>query len=299
MRKSVAFTLVLALLLALLAGCGSGKSSDTTSTDEMPSSSTEGATDKTPIDADSGDRATEVLPDGIYSAAFETDSSMFRANETCDGKGTLTVANGEMTIPVSLMSKKILNLFPGTAEDALKDGAVWLEPTVDTVTYSDGLSEEVYGFDIPVPAIGEEFDLALVGTKGTWYDHKVSVQNPEPLEDAGNGAALIPEDGTYTCNVVLEGGSGRATVQSPARLRIENGEMFATIVWSSSNYDYMKVAEQKYEPVNTEGNSTFEIPVSSFDIPLTVVADTVAMSTPHEVTYTLTFDSASVQQSES
>lgn len=296
MRKSIASILVLTLLLALLTGCGSGKSSNVPS--GLPASSTEGTAAETPAGTDSGDGAAAILPDGIYSAAFETDSSMFRVNETCDGKGTLTVANGEMTIHVSLMSKKILNLFPGTAEDALKDGAVWLEPTVDTVTYSDGLSEEVYGFDIPVPGIGEEFDLALVGTKGTWYDHKVSVQNPEPLDDAGTGAAPIPEDGTYTCNVVLEGGSGRATVQSPTRLRVENGEMFATIVWSSSNYDYMKVAEQKYEPVNTEGNSTFEIPVSGFDIPLTVVADTVAMSTPHEVTYTLTFDSASVQQLE-
>lgn len=292
MRKSVAAVLVLVLLLALLAGCGSGNSSNAASADGTSASSADGVASGAPAGS------AAVLPDGIYSAAFVTDSSMFRANETCGGKGTLTVVNGEMTIHVSLMSKKILNLFPGTAEDALKDGAVWLEPTVDTVTYSDGLSEEVYGFDIPVPAIGEEFDLALVGTKGTWYDHKVSVQDPEPLENAGDDDALIPEDGIYTCNVALEGGSGRATVQSPARLRVENGEVFATIVWSSSNYDYMKVAEQKYEPVNTEGNSTFEIPVSGFDIPLAVVADTVAMSTPHEVTYTLIFDSASVRRME-
>lgn len=298
MRHSVAFALILTLLLALMTGCSSGKSSSAASTDEMSPSSTEGTAPETPNDTDSEDRESEALPDGIYSAVFETDSSMFRVNETCGGKGTLTVANGEMTIHVSLMSKKILNLFPGTAEDALKDGAVWLEPTVDTVTYSDGLSEEVYGFDVPVPAIGEEFDLALVGTKGTWYDHKVSVQSPEPLDNAGNGAAPNLEDGIYTCGVTLEGGSGRATVESPARLRVENGEVFATIVWSSSNYDYMKVAEQKYEPVNSGGNSTFEIPVSGFDISLTVVADTVAMSTPHEVTYTLTFDSASVQRSQ-
>lgn len=54
--------------------------------------------------------------------------------------------------------------------------------TTDTVTYSDGISEEVYGFDIPVPVLDEEFDLALVGTKGKWYDHKVSVSNPQPQE---------------------------------------------------------------------------------------------------------------------
>ena len=75
-----------------------------------------------------------------------------------------------------------MNLYPGLAEDAQKDGAELLSPTVDTVTYSDGISEEVYGFDVPVPALNEEFDLALVGSKGTWYDHKVIVSNPEKTE---------------------------------------------------------------------------------------------------------------------
>ena len=115
---------------------------------------------------------------GVYSAEFVTDSSMFHVNEANDGKGTLTVKDGKMTIHVSLSSENIVNLFAGTAEDAQKDGAVLLEPTTDTVTFSDGTTEEVYGFDIPVPGIGEEFNLALLGTKGTWYDHKVSVSNP-------------------------------------------------------------------------------------------------------------------------
>lgn len=123
-----------------------------------------------------------TLEDGVYTAAFTTDSSMFRVNEALDGKGTLTVKDGQMTIHISLISKNILNLFPGLAEDAQKDGAAILEPTTDSVTYSDGITEEVYGFDVPVPAIGGEFDLALVGTKGTWYDHKVSVSDPVPAE---------------------------------------------------------------------------------------------------------------------
>ena len=126
--------------------------------------------------------AAVTLEDGTYSANFDTDSSMFKVNETKDGKGVLTVQDGQMTIHVTLRGKKILNLYPGLAEDAGKDGAVLLEPTTDTVTYSDGLSEEVYGFDIPVPAIGKEFDVALVGEKGTWYDHKVSVSDPVKAE---------------------------------------------------------------------------------------------------------------------
>lgn len=120
------------------------------------------------------------LADGVYSADFTTDSSMFHVNEANDGKGVLTVKGGKMTIHVSLASKNIVNLFAGTAEAAQKDGAALLEPTKDSVTYSDGTTEEVYGFDIPVPAIDEKFAVALVGTKGTWYDHTVSVSNPVP-----------------------------------------------------------------------------------------------------------------------
>ena len=123
-----------------------------------------------------------ALEDGTYTAEFNTDSSMFHVNEAMDGKGTLTVKNGKMTIHVSLVSKNIVNLFEGTAEDAQKDGAKLLEPTTDTVKYSDGTSEEVYGFDVPVPALDKEFDLALIGTKGKWYDHKVSVSNPVKAE---------------------------------------------------------------------------------------------------------------------
>lgn len=144
-----------------------------------------------------------VLEDGVYSAEFNTDSSMFHANEASEGRGILTVKNGEMTLHVSLASKSIVNLFVGLAEDAQKEGAELLEPTTDTVTYSDGMTEEVYGFDIPVPALDEEFDLALIGTKGKWYDHKVSVTDPQS-EETGEEEFLDElnlEDGIYTIEV--------------------------------------------------------------------------------------------------
>ena len=217
-----------------------------------------------------------------------------------------------MTIHVSLASKKIVNLFVGKAEDAQKDGAEVLEPTTDTVTYSDGMSEEVYGFDIPVPAIDEEFDVALIGTKGKWYDHKVSVKNPVKSDDTdakkdakdsktSEGKTLADlnlEDGDYTMDVTLTGGSGRATIDSPAAIKVEGDKATATIVWSSPNYDYMLVDGEKYEPVNKDGNSTFEIPVSVFDAEMEVTADTVAMSEPHEIDYTLTFDSTTAKEAE-
>ena len=295
MKKTIALALAALMLLALLTACAA-KPAETepaeleqTVQTEQPA---EPETDETAEDADASAEeetpAEPALPDGVYTADFNTDSSMFHANEACDGKGTLTVENGEMTIHVSLAGTSILNLFPGVKEDAEKEGAELLQPTTDTVTYSDGLSDEVYGFDIPVEALDEDFQLAILGTKGKWYDHTVRVANAQPA------AAEAPADGTYTCDVTLEGGSGRATVESPAALTVADGRMTATIVWSSPNYDYMLVDGEKYLPTNTEGNSTFEIPVTALDTPLDVVGDTVAMSTPHEIEYTLTFASASL-----
>lgn len=124
-----------------------------------------------------------TLEDGTYTAKFDTDSSMFHVNEADEGRGILTVQDGKMTIHISLVSKKIVNLFVGTADDAQKDGAAILEPTTDTVKYSDGTTDEVYGFDVPVEALDEEFDLAILGTKGEWYDHKVSVSDPQETDN--------------------------------------------------------------------------------------------------------------------
>ena len=126
--------------------------------------------------------ATSALEDGTYTAKFNTDSSMFHVNEADNGCGTLTVKDGKMTMHIRLVSKKIVNLYVGTAADAEKDGAELLQPTSEEVTYSDGTTEEVYAFDVPVEALDQEFDLAILGTKGTWYDHKVSVSDAQKAE---------------------------------------------------------------------------------------------------------------------
>ena len=280
-KQFVSLLAVSALLAASLSGCGSAASSVASSAASSAESSASSAVSEA---ASESTASAAALPDGVYTAEFQTDSSMFHANEADNGTGTLTVKNGVMTFHVSLASKKIVNLYLGTAADAPDHEADWLQPTTDTVTYSDGTSEEVYGFDIPLKAVDADFQLALLGTKGKWYDHTVSVHDAVPAE-----ATEVPADGTYTCEVALEGGSGRATVESPATLTVADGKMTATIVWSSPNYDYMLVDGEKYLPINTEGNSTFEIPVSALETPLAVTADTVAMSTPHEIEYTLTF----------
>ena len=211
----------------LLGGCGAGQAADVASAESTVTTQESTAAQAESAEAIAGTTeaaATETaqaeaqLPDGVYTAEFSTDSSMFHVSEACDGKGTLTVKDGVMTIHISLGSKKILNLYPGLAEDAAKEGAVLLEPTTDTVTYSDGMTEEVYGFDVPVPAIGEEFDLALIGTKGKWYDHKVVVSDPVAEDSEGTAGAFdlsTVEDGSYTIELTMEGGSGRASIQSP------------------------------------------------------------------------------------
>ena len=296
MKRSMTFFLSLICATAMMAApvAMAAETETETAVTEMVSEA------ETETGSETETEAEGVLEDGTYTAEFDTDSSMFHVNEANEGKGVLTVKDGEMTIHISLSGKGFLNLFMGTSEDAKKDGAELLEPTTDTVTYKDGTSEEVYGFDIPVPAIDEEFPVAAIGKKGKWYDHKVSVKNPVKEDGAEKKtvADLNLEDGDYTTEVTLEGGSGRATVDSPAAITIKDGEATATIVWSSPNYDYMLVDGEKYEPVNTEGNSTFEIPVDGFDYPMEVVGDTVAMSEPHEIEYTLQFDSSTMEKAE-
>ena len=302
MKKLLALTLAALLLAAVLTGCASAPA-EPPAADSQPTQTEQPAAEEPAAEQPAAEEepvAEEpALADGVYTADFDTDSSMFHANEACDGKGTLTVKDGEMTIHVSLVSKTILNLFPGLAEDAQKDGAVLLQPTTDTVTYSDGLSEEVYGFDIPVPALDTEFDLALIGKKGTWYDHKVSVSNPVPVEESGKTIDdLALADGTYTAELTFAGGSGKAYIQSPCTLTVADGKAVATVVWSSSKYDYMIVDGERCDVLTTEPGSTFEIPVAAFDTDLTVIGDTTAMSTPHEIEYTLNFASATLTPAE-
>lgn len=263
MKKKFAVILCAVLAAVLvLAGCGRDKAAD----GDGPNGS--------------GDAP---LPDGVYSALFKTDSSMFRVNDVYKGKGTLTVKDGRMTIHVTLLSKNTVNLFPGTKEQASAKGAKLLEPTTDVVTYEDGETEEVYGFDIPVPYLDKEFDCALIGTKGVWYDHKVSVTE----------AVRIVEDGQYTMDVTLTGGTGKASVSSPATVTVKDGAYTAEIIWSSSHYEYMTVDGVQYDPVNEEGNSTFMIPIVP-DKDIAVQALTTAMSEPHLIEYVLHFDSATL-----
>lgn len=184
------------------------------------------------------------------------------------------------------------------------------EPTPDTDTPADPAPDDSQPAD-PAPdadapaeptpddgqSDGQQPQQPAEGPSEPTEDPKPSDPAPEqPPQEEQQPDGLA--DGIYTVAVTLEGGSGRAGVESPCSLRCQGGQMWATIVWSSSNYDYMKVDGEKYELVSAAGeNSAFEIPVAALDQALSVIADTVAMSTPHEVAYTLTFDSATLTQS--
>ena len=144
--------------------------------------------------------------------------------------------------------------------------------------------------------------LRWVKKKEKWYDRVLVFRADSLPADALTDAAQVTAeslglaDGCYTVEVSMEGGSGRVSVESPAKLVVKDQKAVAEVVWSSPNYDYMKVGEEKFLPVNQGGEtSVFEIPVTVFDRKMAVAADTTAMSTPHEIEYTLLFDSASIK----
>ena len=119
-KQMLSLSVVTVLLAASLAGCGTSSTAPSAVSSEAPSSAASSAASEV--------TETSALPDGVYTAAFDTDSGMFHANEACDGKGTLTVKDGKMTFHVSLVSKKIVNLYPGLAADAEAHKTDWLLP---------------------------------------------------------------------------------------------------------------------------------------------------------------------------
>ena len=220
------------------------------------------------------------LQEGTYKIEVESSSSMFRITDA-----TLTVANGKMTCELVMSGKGYGKLFMGTGEEAAKADD---KDCIDYVENAGG----THTFTVPVEALNTDVDCAAWSIKKqAWYDRTL-VFLADTLEPVDSALA----DGTYSVDVTLGGGSGRASVSSPCTLKVEGGAMTATIVWSSPNYDQMVVDGTQYLPVNKDGNSTFEIPVATLAEPLAVQAETTAMSQPHMIDYTLTFGSATPQE---
>jgi len=223
----------------------------------------------------------DEIEEGVYEIEVDSSSSMFKIV-----KAQLTVKDGAMSAVITLSGKGYLRLFMGTGVDAVEaDPSSYAEFRED----ADG----AYTYEIPVEALDKTLECTgFSKRKEKWYDHQICFMTSSLPE----GAVKDPlEDGEYSCDVTLTGGTGKASVESPAKLTVEDDLVFATIVWSSPNYDYMKVGGRQYLPVNETGNSEFSIPVTCFDEEMAVIADTTAMSEPHEIVYTLNFSKNSMK----
>lgn len=229
------------------------------------------------------------LANGTYDIDVETDSNMFHI-DSCE----LTVADGKMTAQIVLPGEGFSRIYFGTAEEAAKAS--------DADIYDYKLNEaKKYTFTLPVSELDKELPVAAWGQRrDRWYDHTIQFVSPTNTtpkqEDSSNDKAdtSAPSEGDHTVAVTLEGGSGKASVESPAQLKVEGDKMTATIVWSSSNYDKMVVDGKEYAPVSTSGNSVFEIEIKELG-DIEVQAETTAMSEPHMIDYVLHFDAASVK----
>lgn len=296
-RKSLAGSLVLVMVICLMAGCGTaGTGASSEATTEKDYSAL--VADKSEmIDEDEvvldGMEPIEGkdLKDGDYPITVSTSSTMFPVTDC-----TLSVKKGEMTAEMVMSGTGYLYVYPGTGLEAAK------ADQSDHIPFEEN-ADGKHTFTIPVPALNAAVPCASFSKrKEKWYNRLLCFRADSlPLDAFQDGVIVTPDSlklapGEYNVEVTLGGGSGRADLASPATLKVEKDSCTAVITWSSENYDYMLVNGDRYEPVNTEGNSMFEIPVAFFDMPFAVVADTTAMSQPYEIDYTLRFDSASIQK---
>ncbi len=227
------------------------------------------------------------VKDGVYDVEVESSSSMFRIV-----KAELTVKEGEMRAVMTLGGKGYLKLYMGTGEEA---AAASEEEYIGFAEDAEG----AYTYEVPVETLDAAVACAAFSKKKEkWYDRELVFRSDSLPEGVVLSKPAVTDfkDGSYEIDVTLTGGSGKAKVESPARIEVKEGIATATVAWSSPNYDYMRLGSRIYHPVNTDGNSVFEIPVTVFDGEMAVIADTTAMSAPHEVAYTLYFDSASAKR---
>ena len=292
MKKTIAVLMALMLTVSAAAGCGStGASTGTGSADAGAATQEAAETDAGAEGQDETDAAGQEeadaagqeekgaagqedaqavsdagIADGMYQADFNTDSSMFHVNEAKDGKGILVVNEGKMTIHIVMPSKNIVNLFCGTAEDAQKEGAELLEPLTEEVMYSDGTKEEVNTFDVPVPYLDEAFDLALIGTKGTWYDHKVSVSNPVSLDELITAdspeEAAAAATGAEAAEQTGEDAAGAAAVSETDKMAADNVASLIDAIyvqqWSEETDQMCEEAKAAWDALTDEQKALVE-----------------------------------------
>lgn len=281
----------------LLSACGGSTQKDTSAQDSSTTSQVASASDMTDVEDVVEDGMTPItgdkVKDGTYDVTVDSSSNMFNVT-ACE----LTVKNGEMTAKMHMGGTGYLYVYMGTGEEAAA------AEEADYIPFTEE-ADGTHSFTVPVKALDEGIDCAAFSKKKEkWYDRTLLFRADSLPEEAWKAdAAATPDslglaDGSYWVDVALEGGSGRAGVESPAKLTVRDGQAKAELLWSSGNYDYMKVDGTQYDAELVEGRSRFVIPVACFDRALPVQANTTAMSTPHEIDYTLRFDSNSLKEAE-
>lgn len=294
-RYYAMFLILILSALLMLQGCGkTQKQTDTGTETEVESAGTDKVADcsemspaKDVVSDDMSAVTAEQIEDGVYDVKVDSSSSMFNITEC-----KLAVQDGKMTAVMTMSGKGYLYVYMGTGEEAAKASES------DYIPYEEKSTGE-HTYTVPVEALDLGIDCAAFSKrKEKWYDRTLVFRSDSLSEEAlGKEEAKTAEtislkDGEYSVNVTLEGGSGRANVESPAKLTVKEGKASARLIWSSSNFDYMVVDGKKYLNESEEGNSVFTIPVAGFNYKMSVTADTTAMSTPHEIEYTLDFELA-------
>ena len=304
MKKNTLKQSMLAVLLGtalLLPGCGADDKNvaekDTTEYTEAKSTQIADASEMAEtvevVDENMVPIHADQLLEGTYPIAVDSSSTMFRIVS-----GELKVEDGQMFVTMTMGGTGYRYLFMGTGEQAVEAGEEQYIPFVENTSGE-------HTFTVPVEALDAGIDCAAFSNnKEKWYDRTLVFRADSlPLSAFAEGVIttatdLELDDGEYTVEVTLEGGSGKTSVESPAKLIIRDQEAFATIVFSSKNYDYMLVNDVRYDNETPGEQSSFTIPVAGFDCKLAVVGDTTAMSEPHEIDYTLYFESDSIHKTE-
>lgn len=311
-----------AIMASMITGCGKASDNKTEATTAVTTEvTTEAATEATKTDVDSAkeSKATksdsdkiasademvspedivdsnmvpitgDMIKDGEYDIEVDSSSSMFNIT-ACK----LTVSEGKMTAVMTMGGTGYKYIYMGTGEDAVK------ADESEYINYEE--VDGVHTYTVPVEALDKGIDCtAFSKKKEKWYDRIIVFKADKIPDDCLSSEAIVSladlnlEDGEYKIDVKLAGGSGKTSIETPVKLIVEGDSAKAVIIFSSKNYDYVIVDGTKYLNENEGGNSTFTIPVLGFNYKMPIIGDTTAMSTPHEIDYTLYFDKDSIEK---
>lgn len=224
------------------------------------------------------------IKDGVYDVEVDSSSSMFNITEC-----SLAVRNGKMTAVMTMGGTGYLYVYMGTGSQAAQAS------DSEYISFKEKSTGE-HTYTVPVEALDKGIACAAFSKRREkWYDRTLVFRSEslpddawkEGTQESGQGEQAKLKDGKYSVNAALKGGSGKAGIESPARLTVKDGKMHVRLVWSSGNFDYMVVDGEKYQNESAGGNSAFTIPVPGLKRKIPVTADTTAMSIPHEIEYTL------------